>query len=235
MQMRKFLAGSLAALALASTGLALGAMPARAEAADRTRQLAEAAGRYVTPVPAKKTDISLVIRARWQEIYEDPNAPVIGNPQGDVTLVMFFDYRCPYCKKVSDVVEQLARTDPSVRVVYKEFPILGRASLVAARVALAAERQGKYIEFHRAMMKTRGRITDDNIMSVARDVGLDMARLKQDLADPEIDKMIERNKELAAALHIHGTPAYVVNSKVARGTGDLDDFRELVAADVASD
>lgn len=234
MRMQKFLAGSLIACAIASSGLALHASPAQAEA-ERTRQLAEAAGRYIPPVPAKKTDISLVIRTRWQEIYQDPAAPVIGNPQGDVTLVMFFDYRCPYCKKVAPVVEQLARTDPSVRIVYKELPILGRASLVAARVALAAERQGKYIEFHRAMMETRGRVTDDTIMTVAREVGLDMARLKQDLADPEIDRMIQRNKDLAAALHIYGTPSYVINSKVARGTGDLDDFRELVTDDIASE
>jgi protein-disulfide isomerase len=102
-------------------------------------------------------------------------------------------------------------------------------------VALAAERQGKYIEFHRAMMETRGHISDDTIMSVAREVGLDMIRLKRDLADPEIDKMIQRNKDLAAALHIYGTPSYVSNSPVARGTGDLDDFRELVADDVASE
>jgi protein-disulfide isomerase len=234
MRMQKFLAGSLLACAIASSSLVLDASPARAEA-ERTRQLAEAAGRYIPPVPAKKTDISLVIRTRWQEIYQDPAAPVIGNPQGEVTLVMFFDYRCPYCKKVAPVVEQLARTDPSVRVVYKELPILGRASLLAARVALAAERQGKYIEFHRAMMETRGRVTDDTIMTVARKVGLDMARLKQDLADPEIDKVIQRNKDLAAALHIYGTPSYVINSKVARGTGDLDDFRELVADDIASE
>jgi protein-disulfide isomerase len=234
MRMQKFLTGSLVAWALASSGLALDANPAEAEGA-RTRQLAEAAGRYIPPVPTKKTDISLVIRARWQEIYQDPSAPIIGNPQGEVTLVMFFDYRCPYCKKVSPVVEQLARTDPSVRIVYKEFPILGHASLVAARVALAAERQGKYIEFHRAMMETRGHISDDTIMSVAREVGLDMIRLKRDLADPEIDKMIQRNKDLAAALHIYGTPSYVINSTVARGTGDLDDFRELVADDVASE
>lgn len=231
MQLQKILTGSLAVFVTA--GLMFSATSANAEANDaqQRRQLAEAGGGYIAPAPQpqQKTDISLVIDQHRQQIYDDPAAPVVGNPQGSTTLVMFFDYRCPYCKKVAPIVEQLVRTDPQVRIIYKELPILGATSLVAAKAALAAERQGKYVEFHRAMMETRGRISQDTVMSVAGRVGLDTARLAHDMADPEISAAIQRNKDLAAALNIRGTPAYVVNSRVERGTGDLQDFRELVS------
>jgi protein-disulfide isomerase len=233
MWMQKFLAANLVALVLVGSALLLDTGGARAEANDaqQRRQLAEATGGYIAPPqqPQQKTDISLVIDEHRQQIYDDPAAPVVGNPQGSTTLVMFFDYRCPYCKKVAPIIEQLVRTDPQVRVIYKELPILGATSLVAAKAALAAERQGKYVDFHHAMMETRGRISQDTVMSVASRVGLDTVRLARDMADPEISAAIQRNKELAALLHIHGTPAYVVNNRVERGTGDLQDFRELVS------
>jgi protein-disulfide isomerase len=236
---QKFLAANLTAFVLASSALLLDTAAARAEANDaqQRRQLAEAAGGYIASPqqPQQETDISLVIDRHRQQIYDDPAAPVVGNPQGSTTLVMFFDYRCPYCKKVAPIVEQLVRTDPQVRVIYKELPILGATSLVAAKAALAAERQGKYVEFHRAMMETRGRISQDTVMSVASRVGLDTVRLAHDMADPEISAAIQRNKDLAAALNIRGTPAYVVNSRVERGTGDLQDFRELVSKVAVAD
>src|ERR1700722_860143 len=110
------------------------------------------------------------IAAQQSALLSDPSSPVGGNPKGDVTIVEFFDYRCPYCKEVEPSLERLLKEDGKLRIVYKEFPILGEASIYATHVALAAKQQGKYAEFHRAMMATKGNITDDTVLSVAASV-----------------------------------------------------------------
>ena len=104
-------------------------------------------------------------------LLDDPDSPVGGNPKGDVTIVEFFDYRCPYCKQVEPALEALLKQDPKLRIVYKEFPILGPASVIASRVALAARDQGKYAAFHHAMMATKGSIDEKVILQVAASVG----------------------------------------------------------------
>ena len=124
---------------------------------------------------------------RRQEIFEDPNAPVVGNPQGDVTLVEFFDYRCPYCKQVAPAIEALLGEDKKLRIVYKEFPVLGPESVTAARAALAARKQGKYEALHRALMEMKGQINEAAIFNAAKSAGIDVERLKRDMAAPEID------------------------------------------------
>jgi protein-disulfide isomerase len=105
-----------------------------------------------------------------REIFNDPSTPVGGNPQGNETIVEFFDYRCPYCKRVEPSVDAMLRQDPNLRLVYKEFPILGPVSVTAAVAALAAQRQGKYDAFHAAMMEARGNITDDTVYRIAASV-----------------------------------------------------------------
>ena len=167
--------------------------------------------------------------ARRREVFEDPQTPVGGNPKGDVTLVEFFDYRCPYCKKVQLSLEKLVSEDPRLRIAYKEFPILGSVSVFAARAALAANRQGKYVRFHDAMMAATGNITDDTVYEVARSAGLDLARLKRDMAAPEITAVLRANRTLAEDLGIRGTPTFVIGDQLVPGALDLSSLEELIA------
>jgi protein-disulfide isomerase len=167
------------------------------------------------------------IAERRTELQRDPDAPVAGNPNGDVTIVEFFDYRCPYCKQVVAPIAQLLKNDPNLRFVYKELPILGPESVVAARAALAARKQNKYHEMHRALMASRA-LTEDAILKIAADQGLDVARLKSDMAGAEIARILERNLQLARALGINGTPAFVIGEVVVPGAVDLPTLKSLV-------
>ncbi len=174
---------------------------------------------------ARLKEIQSVIRDRADEIFRDPAAPVAGNPKGDVTVVEFFDYNCPYCRRVAPVLEKAGTDDPNLGVVYKEFPILGDGSKFAAKVALAAHRQGKYVAFHQAMMKMKGRATQSTALAVAKQIGLDIERLKADMKHPEIEKAIQRNLVLASALRINGTPAFVVGDQIIRGATGLETLK----------
>jgi len=164
-----------------------------------------------------------------QDIYDNPTTPVAGNPQGSATIVEFFDYRCPYCKQVQPSLEALLKQDPKLRLVYKEFPILGPVSVTAAQAALAAQKQGKYDAFHAAMMAARGSISDDTVYQVAASVGLDVDRLKRDMATPEIARQLKDNLALADMLNIHGTPAFIVGDRVVPGAVDLGTLKTMVA------
>jgi protein-disulfide isomerase len=155
---------------------------------------------------------------------------VIGNPAGDVTVVEFFDYRCPYCKRVTDSLVSLIDSDAKVRVVLKEFPILGPDSLVAARVALAAHKQGKYRAVHEALMAHKGSFEKDALIEVAAKVGADPARLATDMDDPAITAQLKANDALAAKLGITGTPGFIFGRQLVPGAISLDDMKKLVAA-----
>ncbi len=170
-----------------------------------------------------------VLGDRRSEVFDDPASPVGGNPRGDVTIVEFFDYRCPYCKQVLPALQALLKEDGKLRFVYKEMPVLGQQSVVAAHAALAAHRQGKYEAFHTAMMATKGQINDDTIYKVAGSVGLDVERLKQDMNAPEIGKALKANLALADALNIHGTPGFVIGNQIAPGALDLETLKSMVA------
>ena len=171
-----------------------------------------------------------VLAERRQEIFEDPNAPVVGNPQGDVTLVEFFDYRCPYCKQVAPAIDSLLAEDKKLRIVYKEFPVLGPESVTAARAALAARKQGKYEALHRTLMDMKGQINETAIFNAAKSVGLDVDRLKRDMQAPEIAATIQANHQLAAALDIRGTPGFVIGDEVVPGAVGIDTLRRLIVA-----
>jgi protein-disulfide isomerase len=166
---------------------------------------------------------------RRREIVADPNSPVVGNPQGDVTLVEFFDYRCPYCKQVAPAIEALLGEDKQLRVVYKEFPVLGPESVTAARAALAARKQGKYEVLHQTLMGMKGQINETAIFSAAKSAGIDIERLKRDMAAPEIDAMLHANHQLAAALDIRGTPGFVIGDEVVPGAVSADALRQMIA------
>ncbi len=165
---------------------------------------------------------------RTKEIFEDPDAPVLGNPQGDVALVEFFDYRCTYCKTVAEVVFEIAKADGKLRLVFKELPILGPESVFASRAALAARAQNKYEDFHRAMMKLRGVVNEDSILKTAQSVGLDMDKLKKDMSAPAVDEQLKRNMELARALDISGTPAFIIGDRIIPGVIDGDTMKKLI-------
>lgn len=167
------------------------------------------------------------IASRRDEILNDPDSPVGGNATGDVTIVEFFDYRCPYCKQVVAPLAQLLKDDAKLRFVYKELPILGPDSVVAARAALAARKQNKYHDMHRALMATRA-LDEASILKIAGEQGLDVARLKSDMASAEIQRMLDRNLQLARALNINGTPAFVVGDIVVPGAVDLPTLKSLV-------
>ena len=172
---------------------------------------------------------ALVLKDRRDEVFDDPATPVGGNPQGDVTIVEFFDYRCPYCKQVQPTLQKLLDEDHKLRFVYKEMPVLGAPSVTAAHAALAARLQGKYETFHAAMMGTKGQITDEVVYQVAGSIGLDVDRLKRDMAAPEIEQAVKVNLALAKALDIHGTPGFIVGEHIVPGAIDLDALKDLVA------
>jgi protein-disulfide isomerase len=154
------------------------------------------------------------------QLERDAQDPVGGNAQGDVTLVEFFDYKCPYCKQVADQMFQAVQADGHVRLVFKELPILGRESMIASRAALASIGQGKYIAFHHALIAERGPLDEANVLRLATASGLDAARLKTDMAKSDIDARIKKNLELAHALDIRGTPAFVVGDQLIPGAID---------------
>ena len=171
-----------------------------------------------------------VIATKQKELLESPDDLVQGNPKGDVSLIEFFDYRCPYCKQIEPSLDALLKEDGKLRIVYKEFPILGEASVYATHVALAAKAQGKYPEFHRAMMATKGDIGDETVLKVAISLGLDMSKIKADMSSPQIEKVIDSNYALADALNIQGTPAIIIGDTLIPGAVDLDTLRKDIAA-----
>lgn len=169
------------------------------------------------------------IIARQGELLNDPGSPVSGNPAGDITVVEFFDYRCPHCKTVAGTVKKLMEEDSKIRVVYKEFPILGEESLVAAKAALAAHAQGKYLPFHDALMGASEPLTLASVLKIAAKVGLDVKKLRADMEAPQIRATIEKNRALAQAIGVNGTPAFIIGDDLLPGATDLASLKQLVA------
>ncbi len=163
-------------------------------------------------------------------IYKNPLTPEHGNPNGDVVVVEFFDYQCGYCKRVFPTFMKVLNSDKNLRVLWKELPILGPVSRYAARAAMASAKQGKYFEYHVAMMGLSGRLTEKRVLSTARSVGLDMERLAKDMAAPEIEKYLDETQALATALGINGTPAFLFGDKLVPGAIDEERMRALIAA-----
>lgn len=177
---------------------------------------------------AEEREQKLAVIERGEELARDPNSPVIGNPDGDVVIVEFFDYRCPYCRRVADDLRQTVEGDGKVRLVMKEYPILGAPSVRAARAALAAARQGKYEAYHFALMTQPGDMSDPHLKRVAKEVGLDVERLFEDMEDEAIDAMLQRNVALAEAIGVRGTPAFVFGDTLVPGAIDAETMRRLI-------
>jgi len=167
-----------------------------------------------------------------QALFASPRQVVLGNPDGNVTFVEFFDYNCGYCKRAMDDMLTLLKDDPKLKVVLKEFPVLGPGSVEAAQVAVAVRMQDKtgkkYLEFHQKLLGGRGQADKARALAVAKDVGLDMGRLDKDLASPEVKATLQESFKLAEALGLNGTPSYVIGEDVVVGAVGLGALKEKV-------
>ena len=167
--------------------------------------------------------------ARADQLFKSRSDPSVGDPKASVTIVEFFDYQCPYCRRMAQQLAELNKQDPDLRIVYKEFPVFGPASTLAARAALGAARQGKYEEFHLALMGIRGAPSERSIFRAAERIGLDAGRLRADMNSPNAQRLIQRNRQLASELGIRGTPAFVIGDQIIAGAIEMDRLRELIA------
>jgi len=168
-------------------------------------------------------------------LFSSPRQVVLGNPQGNVTMVEFFDYNCGFCKRAMSDMLDLIKTDGNLKFVLKEFPVLGEGSVEAAHVAVAARMQDptgkKYLEFHQKLLGGRGAADKARALAVAKEVGFDMARIEKDMNGDEVKKTIEENLKLADAIGVNGTPSYVVGEEVVVGAVGIDALREKINAE----
>jgi len=236
--MRTIFTASLVALALAAGSVLLPLQVSAQETFSRTQtnELHNIIREYLLENPAILNEMIAKLQAaerdqqdkqareaiasNAKQLFHSEHDVVVGNPNGNVTMVEFFDYNCSFCKRsVADVL-RLIEEDKNLRIVMKEFPILSEGSIIASRAALASRKQGKYWEFHLAMMASSGGIQDEaKVLSIAAEVGLDVAKLKADMtADAEtIENSINANRALAQSLGINGTPAFVIDGSVVPG------------------
>ena len=163
-------------------------------------------------------------------LLNDPSSPVIGNPHASVAVIEFFDYACPYCKAAEPRLEALLKSDKDTKLVLKEFPILTPESMIATKAALASVKQGKYAQFHNALMNYKGPLESSVIFDTAKEVGLDVGRLRKDMASPEITDEILANFNLARSLRIFQTPGFIVGNHILTGASADIDFPKAVAA-----
>jgi len=243
-----------AVLAVTAIVLALPAItPARAQgfSADQREQIGNIIKDYLLAHPEVMQDVMAELEKRQQAAEADkhrtavaqnkatllssPHQVVLGNPLGNVTMVEFFDYNCGYCKHALPDMLTLIKTNPNLKFVLKEFPVLGEGSVEAARVAVAARMQDstgkKYLEFHQKLLGGRGPADKMRALAVAKDVGFDMARIEKDMGSDEVKKTIDENLKLADALGVNGTPSYVVGDEVVVGAVGLDALREKLKAE----
>ena len=164
---------------------------------------------------AEKLKVAIAENAK--EIYRDPQADLAGNPNGDITVVEFFDYNCGYCKRGLHDVIKLVESDPNVRVVFKELPILSKGSEEASRVAIASGKQGKYWDVHKAMLEAKGVMNEANALAIATKLGLDIEKLKKDMASPEVEAEIKKSEALAKKMGVNGTPHFLVGDRAIPG------------------
>lgn len=176
---------------------------------------------------AKAEKRANVASSRRQELLNPSEGTILGNPKGDVTVVEFFDYNCGYCKSMFPSMVELLKEDPKMRLVMKEYPILGPSSVTASRAALAARKQGKYVDFHLALMGYKGALSDSVIQVIAQNVGLDVKKLQDDMKDPAIADILVKNHSLAEDLSVDGTPQLIVDGIFLPGAVPKS---ELVAA-----
>ena len=166
-----------------------------------------------------------------ESVLRDPDIPILGNPRGDITIVEYFDYRCPYCKKVNPDLQKVVRDDGQVRLVFKDWPIFGDVSIYAARLALAAKYQNKYAEAHEALIAVKGTLTEANVQTTLAQAGIDVDVAMRDLATNRnaIDALLGRNHAQAIAFGFQGTPAFIIGHFRIPGVLDPETFKQAIA------
>jgi len=180
---------------------------------------------------ARQAMVDDTVKSFMASVGEKSHMPVLGNPDGDVTIVEFFDYRCGYCKRVHPTVQEVLAKDGNVRLVYAEFPILGDDSLFASRAATAVwlNWPDKYEAYHDMLMATRGQIDETTVFGGALELGMDVAALQMAMKEPEVDAAIRANHDLASSLEISGTPAFIIGDELVPGAIELSDFESLIS------
>jgi protein-disulfide isomerase len=180
---------------------------------------------------AEKHQASITKNA--EAIFNSPRGVTIGNKDGDVTFVEFFDYNCGYCKRAMVDMLELMKADPKLKVVLKEFPVLGQGSVEAAQVAVAVRMQDptgkKYLDFHQKLLGGRGAADKARALAAAKEAGLDMAKLEKDLGSQEVRATLEENLKLAESLGMNGTPSYVIGKQIVIGAVGVDSLMEKIS------
>lgn len=177
---------------------------------------------------AKRNTANQAILSNLDVLQNDPNAPVLGNPDGDITVIEFFDYNCGYCKRAAPIISKLLETDKNVRLVYREWPILSEGSEFAARASLAAQKQGRYKEFHFKLMNLSS-ASEDSVLNAAKEFGYNTEQLLVDMEDPEIDQHIETSNNLSEALGFTGTPSFVIGTQAIPGLASYEGLTQIIA------
>lgn len=175
----------------------------------------------------KEQRIQLKLNEKFIE--RDIDDPILGNPDGKIVITEFFDYQCGYCKRMLKILLDISKNNNDVKIILKEYPILGPVSTLAAQVALAAKKQNKYAEIHAALMQLRGRLSEPAVFQIAKEVGLTTEQLREDMMDPKILKHLTRTRELGKQLMIRGTPAFIINDTISPGALTKYQLLELIA------
>lgn len=179
-------------------------------------------------------DVGPIVRSHAAAIYEDPDTPVGGNADGNVSIVEFFDYNCVHCRRMAPVLQEVVASDPGVRIIYKELPFLSQGSAHAALAALAADNQGAYLPMHRQLMALEEEATKEAALALAETLGLDRVQLQADMQDPSLIAALERNVSLSRELKIEGTPVLLIGDKMLKGTASASAVRNLIEESRAS-
>ena len=222
---------------VAGAALAAGAVPAAAVASDKAaieRIVRDYILSHPEIIPEAMTrlqsrEVTKLLDSNRKEIETPFAGAVAGNPQGDVSVVVFFDYACPYCRQGHADITRLVAADPRVRVVYRDFPVLSPASEEAAIASLSAASQGKYTRFHNAMFESPGKVGHERTIAMVRSAGLDELRTAKDLNAPALKAEIKKNLELGRALGLTGTPSYIVGNEILSGAVGLEALKTAVA------
>ncbi len=224
----------VAAAGLAGAGLAAGTAGATNDKAAIEKIVHDYILAHPEIIPEAMTrlqnrEVTQLLESNRKEIETPFASAQAGNPKGDVSLVVFFDYACPYCRQGHVDVLKLAADDGNIRVVYRDFPVLSPASDEAAMASLSAAQQGRYEKFHNAMFETPGKVAHERTVAIVRTAGLDEMRTARDLEAPALKAEIKKNLELGRALGLTGTPSYVVGNRILSGAVGYAKLKEAVA------
>jgi protein-disulfide isomerase len=204
----------------------------RAYILEHPEVIVEALQKYEQRQRAEENErASMAVQAHLAELELDALSPVGGNPNGDVVVVEFFDYRCGFCKRVLPSIRKVLEEDPGVKYVFKEFPVLGEESKTASKAALAVWllNRDQYVPYHVKLMTARGSLTQDKVLDLAAEVGADRDAVKKKMGQPEIQAMLDKNLQLAQSINVRGTPAFIIGGQFVPGAIDLQTLQSLIA------